>query len=213
MLRVCIPTIRSFDTLQRCIASLHDSDTLPDEICIIDNSAGKLPKLDSDITLRIHTPVKNLGCAASWNYFMRTFDDSDNIISNDDVRFHRNTLSEMLNEGKLGAGLVYPNVGQESMFSLFLLRRWAYREVGPFDENFYPAYFEDNDYFRRMLLLRIPYHSCDAGYDHEVSSTLRLATPYERYIHEVRFRANESYYTAKWGGPPHHEQFDRPFNA
>lgn len=212
MLKVCIPTIRSFDTLQRCIDSLHISDIVPDEIHIIDNSCGKLPELHTTIPIQIYVPGRNLGCAASWNFFFRNVD-GNLIISNDDVRFHANTITEMLNEGKLGAGLVYPNVGQESMFSLFLLRRWAWELVGPFDENFYPAYFEDNDYFYRMKLAHVSYAACQAGYDHEISSTLRLSSPQEKYQHELRFRSNEQYYAIKWGGSPRNEKYRRPFDA
>ena len=214
MLRVCIPTIRSFDTLRTCIESLHESSVRPDRIDIIDNSVGLLTLPDYEIPVTITVPKKNLGCAASWNAFYAMQPHTGSIIiSNDDVTFHTDTIQAMLSERDLGYGLVYPNINQESMFSLFLLQRWAYNEVGPFDENFYPAYFEDNDYFYRMKLKGVNWHSCAAGYDHAISSTLRLYTPYERSKHDLQHRANEMYYVTKWGGTPRHETFRTPFNA
>jgi len=96
-------------------------------------------------------------------------------------------------------------------FSCFMITPELYRTVGSFDENFVPAYFEDNDYHYRTKLLDVNvYHLGDAPYITEESVTHKmthgtLATP-------NKFNGNRAYYVKKWGGVPGIEKFDHPYN-
>jgi GT2 family glycosyltransferase len=71
--------------------------------------------------------------------------------------------------------------------------------VGYFDQNFWPAYFEDADYFRRLELSGVP-NLWDERIllEHNRSQTVR-ADFLLRKLHDERTRRNETYYIRKWG--------------
>jgi GT2 family glycosyltransferase len=98
-------------------------------------------------------------------------------------------------------------------FSAFLINRACWEKVGPFDEGFAPAYFEDNDYHYRMRLagLRAIAHP-PAIFYHFGSRTQYQATG-EPIVRPARFEENRAYYVRKWGGLPGAESFRSAFNA
>jgi GT2 family glycosyltransferase len=98
-------------------------------------------------------------------------------------------------------------------FSAFMLNRRCWETVGEFDENFFPAYFEDNDYHYRMRLagLRAIVHP-PALFYHFGSRTQNEARP-APIVPGDWFERNRSYYVRKWGGPPGQEQYRDPFGA
>ena len=98
-------------------------------------------------------------------------------------------------------------------FSAFLLSRRCFDLVGQFDEAYYPAYFEDNDYHYRILLagLRAVVHP-PAMFYHHGSRTQNEARASPIVPGSV-FEENRVYYVRKWGGPPGREKFGEPFGA
>ena len=98
-------------------------------------------------------------------------------------------------------------------FSCFMINRECIDKVGYFDETFFPAYFEDNDYHYRIKLA--------AGPDAAIANTTGVFVHYgSRTQNQVAggvvpgntFQANEAYFSRKWGGPPTREVWDHPFN-
>jgi hypothetical protein len=97
----------------------------------------------------------------------------------------------------------------------------AIEAIGYFDQNFWPAYFEDADYFRRLDLSGIPTLWDERILlEHNRSQTIR-ADFLLKQLHDERTRRNEQYYIRKWGGlrgwggpdaPPGQELFAHPFN-
>jgi len=96
-------------------------------------------------------------------------------------------------------------------FSAFILHRHCWETVGPFDEAFFPAYFEDNDYHRRIALagLRAVAHP-PAIFYHYGSRTQNESCP-TPVVPGDAFERNRDYYIRKWGGPPGAESFTAPF--
>lgn len=100
-------------------------------------------------------------------------------------------------------------------FSCFLISRAchvAYR----FDEGFIPAFCEDLDYHRQLLLGgdgdRI--FSVNLPYLHYGSATLKGMASDARQAHERAITAgSRAYYARKWGGPVNQETFLRPFGG
>lgn len=105
---------------------------------------------------------------------------------------------------------------------LICLKPKVFKEIGYFDENFYPAYFEDTDMIRRMEL---------AGIHNPMSKTQRLpkvqiSAGYQGNAHaikkaglKVNFVALEDYFIQKWGHPNDFESQEKrdymyqyPFN-
>ena len=92
-------------------------------------------------------------------------------------------------------------------FSCFLLTR-AGHQAYRFDERFQPAYFEDNDYHRRLWLggdgakiagLPIPYL-------HLGGQTVKGQSEEARVRWARKFEQVQARYVAKWGGLPHQER-------
>lgn len=97
-------------------------------------------------------------------------------------------------------------------FSLFAMTKKCFDKVGKFDENFKPAYFEDNDYAYRMRLSNIKlctvYH---APFIHYGSQTIHKDFDIAS-INNVTFSKNHQYFVKKWGGIPDQEVYTTPFN-
>ena len=84
---------------------------------------------------------------------------------------------------------------------------------GLFDTNFYPAYFEDNDFHRRLKLAGLKaIKTNQAIFYHYKSSTL-LNNPEIDALIQQRYFRNEQYYIHKWGGVPGKETRDQPLTA
>lgn len=99
-------------------------------------------------------------------------------------------------------------------FSCFLIREETFDTVGLFDENFFPAYAEDNDYHYRIKLLGLPsYGLSDALFYHKNDgSNTKARLVAEGKWQDQNYRNCIDYYTRKWGGKPHQERFKIPFN-
>lgn len=84
-------------------------------------------------------------------------------------------------------------------------------EVGYLDENFFPAYYEDNDHRYRMKLAELEWEYFPLKYDHKVSSTLKSNPEFQKK-NQMTFAENGRYYIEKWGGLPGQEKYETPFN-
>jgi hypothetical protein len=142
-------------------------------------------------------------------------DDVENmvLISNDDVTMHYDTVRTFWD-----AYQAYPEASLfhgsgHNGYSLFTTRKTAWKTVGGFDEKFYPAYYEDNDYSRTLVSRGHLFHCLDTlTYDHVGSATIATYSAEETKQHHRQQEANKNYYIAKWGGLPHKEVFRYPFN-
>lgn len=85
-------------------------------------------------------------------------------------------------------------------------------KVGLLDENFYPAYYEDNDHSYRMNLANLSWESFYLSHFHKASSTLYSN---KKFVERNRttFPLNYEYYLKKWGGKPGMEVFKSPFKS
>lgn len=97
-------------------------------------------------------------------------------------------------------------------FACFMVRPTIAYRIGFFDENFIPAYFEDNDYHHRINLGGLnAYNAVSAPYYHYGSQT-QNADINAAVVPPFAFEMNRSYYIEKWGGEPGKEQFIFPYN-
>lgn len=229
MVTVCTPTYKRFDTLGNLIDSVCAMTHRPGRIAVVDNSAGAMPLEtfrarveEVGIAYEVLSQSHNIGVAAAWNVCYTKYGRERNgeynavVMCNDDIVLAPNALDELFTVSNQygGRGFFYGATGSANAFSMFYLPTDIYELVGKFDERFYPAYFEDNDYSYRLRLAgysMVPVWSCE--YSHVGSATLAALNPHERRLHDEQFNANARYYQQKWGGPPHHEQYQWPFNA
>lgn len=102
-------------------------------------------------------------------------------------------------------------------FSCFLTSRKLLDTVGPFDEQFAPAYHEDSDMAYRVRLAGFDIKETKETYFwHMENATLKVAIARkdEDFLLAVRLGMNHSMelYKAKWGGLPGGELFKTPYN-
>jgi GT2 family glycosyltransferase len=218
MIALCIPSMNRFDLLTQCIDSALAGSIAPDTIYVIDNSAGRYgERWDAAYQGRVmvHYAPENYGVAKSWNVLaMAAFGRGAHcIIANDDITFAPDTIAQLLAvaEASPRAGIVSAIAGQR--FSLFWLNHAAYQDVGPFDEQFRMAYFEDNDYAWRLTLKRWQLAVAPSSVTHIGSATLAELTPEEMEAKHAAYRHNQDYFIRKWGGPPHAEIYATPFGG
>jgi len=97
-------------------------------------------------------------------------------------------------------------------FSCFMLKKETIDKIGYFDENYYPAYFEDNDYHYRIRLAgQRAVKISNALYFHYGSQTIKDGPDIKR-LSDSRFLINQAYFVKKWGGLPGQEIYKTPFN-
>jgi len=217
MINYCIPTYRSFEHCRSAIIAASNSSLPPDQYIVIDNSGnGSVRSYVEDLpNVHIWPQSYNLGVAQSFNVFMQQLEDYT-IIANDDVFVHPHTIEALITAANDNPqDIFFAGSGHSgNAFSLFLLRKKGFLEIGPFDKRFYPGYFEDNDYAYRMLLKGYKIHVVEsATYEHIGSSTIKTYTQEMMQQHHHDFNRNAQYYFNKWGGKPTEERYREAFNG
>jgi GT2 family glycosyltransferase len=200
-----IPTINRADLLIQALSKY--SECYPNiNIFIIDNGSQGLVSHDK---IEVETPSLNLGVAASWNRIMEksiACGHTHTMILNDDIELCRDTqiFQNLINDECPDAFIKFAGT-----WCSFILPNEMFKAVGPFDTNFYPAYFEDNDYSRRIQL---------KGFEIVEREEMR-PTLYRNSMTIARdpalnqnFDKNRHYYIYKWGGEPNKELYETPFN-
>jgi len=94
--------------------------------------------------------------------------------------------------------------------SCIIRKKSVIDKVGYYDVNFYPAYYEDNDYARRCDLTNVKYGTIESAiFYHFWSRSIHEGGL--RELNTRRFSDNEAYYIRKWGGVVGEEKFVLPF--
>lgn len=101
--------------------------------------------------------------------------------------------------------------GLSDVHNMSLFKKSVMEKIGYVDVNFYPAYFEDNDYARRAMLAGILSCTSLTGiYFHFWSRTIKQGSGGSTTAY---FRANKDFYILKWGGMFLSEPWQTPFNG
>lgn len=201
-----IPTLNRMDLLETAVSKyLHDFTC---DIYIVDN--GNQPHNIDLTTARIKYTVenKNLGVAGSWNVLCKQIFAAGNdvaVIVNDDIimGFGDDIINQVCNK--------YPGrlISTILDWCIFIIPQSIFNKIGEFDSNFFPAYYEDKDYERRLML-------ANAGM---VKSSLLAPLVYRSNMSAqkdssilVSAHYNKLFYIKKWGGMPGSEKFSCPFD-
>ena len=206
---ICIPTLRRYDLLELFLKGLLESTVKPDYIYIIDNG-GKYNINIPELNIIVYRPNENLGVAKSWNWFIDNTPEI-RIIANDDLLFYPDTIQNMVSNYE-DSVISFPD-GLPG-YSCFVLPNTVVDKVGYFDDTISPnyAYFEDNDYARRVSLA-----SCgtkiipNVRVEHKGSGTKKSFDRNELKIHNRKYSEASLRYARKWGGLPGKEKYYTPF--
>jgi GT2 family glycosyltransferase len=163
----------------------------------------------------IHEPGVERSVAGAWNkgceLAMAAGADFIAIVAND-TRLRPDCLDALAEFGRedkadLWSALSYNDRSQIDAghitdgadFTCFMLRPSTIRKHGWFDPNFRPAYFEDNDYYARIVLggggCRVVHA---AQFFHHGSMTIREDADMAHHV-GYWFEKNRAYFTRKWG--------------
>jgi len=207
MFSIGIPTLNRADLLipsvQKYLNDFKDTD-----IHIIDNGNQNLSYLEKNVQIYVHKQIENIGVAASWNKICKLIFAKQDwaLIINDDVYlgYENSRVNMCIEMSEVGL------VQSELNWSVILINKDLYEYIGEFDEDFYPAYFEDSDYMYRLKL---------NGLLHEVNHLLnpieaKVSQTYEKApdLVNLAMRFNRQRYIDKWGNVPLLEKFTTPFN-
>lgn len=179
----------------------------------------------------------NRGCSKAWNegVSQAVEEGADYIlIVNDDILFSKHTIDAMVEEFEQQADDVVlfsavnvatscptpeavfdferqpSNVAEHPDFSCFMIKPDFQERIGLFDEQFWPAYFEDNDTHRRVNLLG--YRAlCTSGAAYYHVGSQSVAQDSTGVITN-NFDKNKAYFIQKWGGPPEAAIYESPYN-
>ena len=191
--------------------------------------SATIAKFAQTADVRFHPYGINRGVARSWNEgLIASFaDDNDvTLITNDDLFFLDGGFDAFVDfvmlqkERRPDFGIVtlYCSEGaatdnaELAGAACMAVGRAAVETVGYFDQNFWPGYFEDNDYFRRLKLEKLPIvEDPRVLAEHYVSYVIK-SDPVLRWLQPERWGRNERYYLKKWGGGAGFEVFQQPFD-
>lgn len=207
------------DLLDRCLKSVDypakkiviiNNGNDPDVAKVIARFKGKKRNVDV-----YHNKV-GLGVAASWNFVASTYDAPYWFFLGSDIQLHPGSIKMILQFTESHKS-EYAIIGGAHGMSYFFLTKTGVSKVGKFDENFYPAYFEDTDFDRRAKLVDAKFYWIgEAGAVHGEapnwgSSTI-TSDPVLLKKNGITFESNRQYYLRKWGGCYPNEKFSNPFN-
>lgn len=189
------------------------------DIILVDNSPDGFAKNLKQI--EVISPDSNIGVGRSWNIgAQRVLETQADylVILSATMRFEDGMfdLEELLKANEY-------KYGMETQFGwhCIAIGRECLEKIGIFDTNFFPAYYEDNDYIRRMELAdihdpmgystRLPKNPIEAhtmGDAHALKSGVK-----------VNMMACFNYFVEKWGRGPDYsskenrdKMYKHPFN-
>jgi GT2 family glycosyltransferase len=139
-----IPVLNRFDLLEECISSI-DCEVV--HLLIIDNSGQySMPSgLYGGKATVLNMPA-NLGVAGSWNLGIKSFPFAPYwVVASNDIKYASGQLQKLAD--KSSADVL---IKTSQAWSSFSIGSNIVKTVGLFDENYHPAYYEDNDYEARM---------------------------------------------------------------
>jgi GT2 family glycosyltransferase len=203
---LAIPTINRADLLNEALQKYFE-DFKDTHIAICDN--GKQEIITREENFMIYRPEENLGVAKSWNMLMDYADKINAthvLMLNDDIYLGRTEHEiNMLIRNNKEADFI--NSFQN--WCSYILRVEAWKKAGKFDEEFFPAYFEDNSFDYKMTLTEAKktWTSFLDPLVYRNSMTIAKDPALNN-----RFEKNRQLYIEMWGGLPTEEKYLTKFN-
>jgi len=226
-----IPVLNRLDLLKQAVAAID----VPARILVVNNNSvdskynDEFDKWAEQAGVEVRRQRYNLGVAASWNLIIQTglgWGYDEIYIGSNDTVVDPGLLSAVRDVDKS-----HPD---DAMWHIWAWNFWciharAVSRVGLFDENFYPAYREDQDYSYRCDILAkmkrysipalampgLPQVDIDPALKafHAGSMTVKSDKVYARHNKNTHGNWNTTHYKLKWGGLPPNEQFVIPYDG
>lgn len=163
-------TLTRFDLAERLIASID----YPVENLVVINNSGKQtwqPTKPDNVQKLWHLEVPyGLGLVGAWNLVIKSTPYAPYwVLVNDDAWFPSGSLETIANEVDTEA-LNFAHV-EQTPWAAPIFGEGCVRRAGLYDEAFYPIYFDDNDYERRIRNAGVEVKQLSARIHHEPMTT------------------------------------------
>ena len=205
MVALGIPTINRADLLQEAL-EVYKETWYGRHVYVVDNGHQNITLTASN--QKVMTMPHNVGVSGSWNLLCQTLfakGYTHVALLNDDIIW-RKTADEIEDYIDANPNDFYLGLGT---WCLFVIPLTTWENVGKFDEQFFPAYFEDNDYCLRMRLEGLkrdmsPFFNPEVFRNSQtIAKDPSLNTNFDR---------NRNLFIEKWGGSPGQETYKSPYN-
>jgi GT2 family glycosyltransferase len=198
-----------------------------------------LAKMRNDKLIDVIYFENNRGVAYAWNIgvqrAIQKYKSKYILICNNDILLRQDTIKNLIKAIKIkNVALVTPTntkkydenperlnefklpikykLEDSPDFSCFMITKKTYDKIGKFDENFWPAYFEDNDYHYRIKLKKLRGVKTNKSlYYHFGSMTTKEGGDIKQ-ISNINYIKNREYFIRKWGGEPGKETYTKLYN-
>ena len=185
-------TLARFDLADRLLNSI---DYPVGDLVIIDNSGKKewQPQKPEIVERMWFIQVPNgLGLVGAWNLIVKATPFAPYwLLVNDDAWFEGGALKIIADNADPDA-LSFLDINTK--WSCIVLGEKAVKDAGLYDERFYPLYFDDDDYERRIRQAGVSIEHIPAKIHHDNSST--LAAGYQQ-SNSKTFAANSKLFEIK----------------
>lgn len=201
-----IPTLNRADLLNEALEKYFE-DFKDTNIFIVDN--GNQSIITREEKFAIYRPAENLGVAKSWNMIMDYADKLNAthvLMLNDDIYLGRTEHEiKMVLQNNQNADFI----NSFHNWCSYILTIDIWKKAGKFDEEFFPAYFEDNSFDYKMTLINAKktWTSFLDPFVYRNSMTIAKDPTINN-----RFAQNRAKYIDMWGGLPTEEIYKTKFN-
>jgi GT2 family glycosyltransferase len=187
-----VPVLARHDLLTRMIKSINYPVK---DLLIIDNDRNSNYEIPWNQWVSKISYLKmpsNFGVGGSWNLGIKCFPNADFwLISNFDVEWAGDSLQMFYEKSSPDKLLLSGGSPEWCAFSV----GWkVIDKVGLFDESFYPAYFEDDDFERRCVSAGINIEPSFIPLAHDNSSTIQAGYTSQN---NATYDSNERYNSQK----------------
>lgn len=223
MIGIVCPVIQNPD-----VASGWETWDVPPYVIIVDNTPqASWKQLCHDRGWTHFGMAENLGVATSWNLGAQwAFQDRCTHVAliSSSVLWEAGKLTWFVTEAFEHYGDPRRGLLTDGAFHASIWSRDVFREIGWFDENFWPAYMEDIDWLRRCEIagIHVPDERRQSSwqpdrYSPSMMPKIPLPGVCENAVSlkggavHVDFARQERMYQKKWGGTKGREVYDRPY--
>lgn len=199
----------------KCINSILQPNSAAglnvEDFLIVDNSKDGFAKKYQDMGFTVirDNDNHNLGTSISWNLGAREVVEQKLdylVIMSASMVFGPELHTTWLKQMKTFWGATVIEADGHS-WHLVAINRGVFEKIGYFDENFYPAYFEQIDFCYRMRMLDL-----EKMWPRVWVNALSQGVGLHNEVIQVPAQPLLDYYKEKWGGDKGKERFQYPFN-
>jgi hypothetical protein len=182
-------TLKRFDLADRLLASI---DYPVEHLVIVDNSGLNTWQPTQPAAVKnlwiIRVPY-GLGLVGAWNLIVKSTPYAPYwVLINDDAHFEPGALKIIADHAN-PEGVGHPVINPK--WTCMVLGEQAVQTVGLYDERFYPLYFDDNDYERRLNLAGVLQYDIPAVIHHDNSASIDHAK------NDLTFKRNHAWFMEK----------------